>query len=181
MKLRAILFIVMSSVLCSGQTPRVADPDAPSKITVASKEEPGERLIVSGTVFGDDGVTPLRGVSIYVYHTDIKGHYSEGTTRSDNPRLRGWMRTDREGKYEFDTIKPGPYPASRVPAHIHYVVSAQGYREKIFEIVFEGDQFIDDKIRSDAKKEESAFSIRSLERDAKGGLRCVQDIRLRRQ
>ena len=181
MKLNAILLIVLSSLVCSGQTYRPADADAPSKITIASREEPGERLIVSGTVYGPDGVTPLKGASIYVYHTDIKGHYSEGTTRSDNPRLRGWLRSDAKGRYEFNTIKPGPYPASRVPAHIHYVVSAPGHREKIFEIVFEGDSFINDQVRSDAKKEDGVFSIRQLEKDGQGMLRCVQDIRLRRQ
>ncbi len=161
------------------QAPQVAEKNAPSKVTITSKDEPGERLIVSGKVFGKDGRTPLAGASVYVYHTDAKGLYTTGTNDSKNPRLRGYLRTDEQGRYEFATIKPGHYPDNTIPAHIHYVVTAPGYKERIFEIVFEGDRFINDRIRTDAAKEESGFSIRPLERDKQGMLRCVQDIKLR--
>lgn len=180
MKLAVVLSIMLLSSVCSGQAPHVADKNAPSKITIAAKEEPGERLTVTGTVYDAEG-KPIEGVSVYVYHTDDKGHYTPNGNDNRNPRLRGYMRTDRQGRYEFSTIKPGSYPNSRNPAHIHYVVTAPGYREKIFEIVFEGDPFIDDRIRADAKKEESNFSIRPLERDREGVLRCAQDIKLRRE
>ena len=181
MKLLMLILLLLLSPVCSAQAPRVADKDAPWKVTVAPKNEPGERLIVSGRVYGQDGKTPLAGVSIYVYHTDIRGYYSGETSDSNNPRLRGYMRTDAQGRYEYDTIKPGPYPASRVPAHIHYVVTAPGYQEKIFEIVFQGDPYLNDEIHAQAAREDSAFSLRALERDPQGVLRCTQDIRLRRQ
>ena len=41
-----------------------APPDAPSSIVIAAKDEPGERLIVTGRVL--DGTRPVAGVSIYV-------------------------------------------------------------------------------------------------------------------
>ncbi|HXG68253.1 MAG TPA: hypothetical protein VNO70_24370 [Blastocatellia bacterium] len=181
MKPLTLILLLLLSPVCSAQAPRVADKDAPWKVTVAPKNEPGERLIVSGRVYGQDGKTPLAGVSIYVYHTDIRGYYSGETSDSNNPRLRGYMRTDAQGRYEYDTIKPGPYPASRVPAHIHYVVTAPGYQERIFEIVFQGDPYLSDEIRAQAAREDSAFSLKALERDPQGVLRCTQDIRLRRQ
>jgi protocatechuate 3,4-dioxygenase beta subunit len=177
MKFAAIALIGLSVLLCSAQAPQIADKNAPSQITIAAKEEPGERLIVTGTVSDAEG-KPLEGVSVYVYHTDTNGYYTPGTNDNRNPRLRGYMRTDRQGRYEFSTIKPGPYPNSRIPAHIHYVVTAPGHRERVFEIVFEGDPFIDDRIRADAKKEDSGFSIRPLERG--DTLRCTQDIKLKR-
>lgn len=176
MKFATVLLIGLSVVLCSAQAPQIADRNAPSSIIIASKEEPGERLIVTGTVFDEQG-KPIEGVSVYVCHTDVGGYYTLGSNDNRNPRLRGYMRTDRQGRYEFSTIKPGSYPNSRNPAHIHYVVTASGYREKIFEIVFEGDPFIDDRIRADAKREDSGFSIRPLERN---GALCVQDIKLSR-
>ncbi len=179
MKLAVVLSIMLLSSVCSGQAPRIADKNAPSKIMIASKEEPGQRLRVTGTVFDEEG-KPIEGVSIYVYHTDAKGLYTPTDNDNRNPRLRGYMRTDREGRYEFRTIKPGSYPNTRNPAHIHYVVTAPGYRERVFEIVFEGDPFINDRIRDDAKREDSAFSIRQLERGSDGAL-CVQDIKLRRE
>jgi protocatechuate 3,4-dioxygenase beta subunit len=181
MRIICALALVLMSTVCCGQTQRVAGDDAPSRISIAPDREPGDALVVTGRVFGPDGVTPLKGVSIYVYHTDINGYYSGETTNSANPRLRGHMRTDAEGRYEFKTIKPGPYPRAQVPSHIHYVVTAAGYKEKVFEIIFEGDPFINDHMRADSKNEDGTFSIRRLERDGQGVLRCVQDIKLKRQ
>jgi protocatechuate 3,4-dioxygenase beta subunit len=176
MKLLVVILLMFFSV---PQAPQVAEKNAPSKASVVAKDEPGERLIVSGKVFGKDS-KPLAGASIYVYQTDAKGLYTPGATNDNrNPRLRGYMRTDEQGRYEFETIKPGSYPNSTIPAHIHYVVHAQGYKERIFEIVFEGDKFITERIRNDAAREDSGFSIRTLDRDNQGALRCSQDIKLR--
>lgn len=173
---------ILVAVLCcsSFQAPQTADKNAPSKIIIASKDEPGERLIVSGKVFGPDGKTPLAGASVYVYHTDAKGLYTPDTNDNRNSRLRGYMRTDAQGYYEYSTIKPAPYPSNRTPAHIHYVVNAAGHKERVFEILFEGDPSIDDRTRADAAKEGSAFSIRPLTRDQQGDWRCAQDIKMQR-
>ena len=180
MKTICLLLAIAACTTPGAQAPTVAEKDAPSKITIATREEPGERLLVAGRVFGPDGVTPLAGASVYVYHTDVKGYYSPGTNDNRNPRLRGYLRTDAQGRYEFSTIKPGPYPNSRVPAHIHYVVTAAGYSERVFEIVFEGDPVLDDNVRREAAKEWSGFSLRRLEKDNQGVWRCTQDIKLRR-
>lgn len=180
MKSISILLALTAWLNPAAQAPTIAEKDAPSKIVVAGKQEPGERLIVAGRVFGPDGVTPLAAASVYVYHTDVKGYYTPGVSDNRNPRLRGYMRTDAQGGYEFSTIKPGSYPNSRIPAHVHYVVTAAGYSGRIFEIVFEGDPFLDDRVRQEAANEWSGFSLRRLEKDAQGVLRCTQDIKLRR-
>lgn len=179
MKIICLLLAIVFWTTPAAQAPRVAEKDAPSKITIASREEPGERLIVAGRVVGPDGVTPVVRASVYVYHTDVRGYYTPGTNDNRNPRLRGYLRTDEQGRYEFSTIKPGSYPNSRVPAHIHYVVSAAGYSERVFEIVFEGDPFLTDNVRQEAAKEWSGFSLRRLEKDSQGTWRCTQDIKLR--
>jgi len=180
MKLILLLTLFWASFVFSTQAPTVAEKNAPSKITITTKEEPGERLVVSGAVFGSDGKTPLTGASVYVFHTDAKGLYTPDTNDNRNPRLRGYMRTDAQGRYEYSTIKPASYPNTRVMAHIHYVVNAPGYKERIFEIVFEGDPFIDDRIRADAAKEDSAFSIRPLKRDQQGVWHCTQEVKMQK-
>lgn len=180
--MKTICFLLVFA-FCSNpgaQAPTVADKNAPSAITVAGAEEPGERLTVAGRVFGADGETPVAGASVYVYHTDVKGYYSPGTNDNRNPRLRGYLRTDAQGRYEFKTIKPGSYPNSRVPAHIHYVVTAPGFNERVFEIVFEGDPFLSDDVRRQAADEWSGFSLKRLEKDERDVWRCTQDIKLRR-
>lgn len=149
------------------------------RISLASADEPGERLIVSGRVFGPDGKTPVADASLYVYQTDKDGIYSRPVNDSRTPRLRANLRSDSEGRYEYSTVKPGSYPDTQNPAHIHYVVKAPGFRERIFEIVFEDDPLVTGRIRADATREGSGFSIRPLSRDAQGVLRCTQDIRLK--
>lgn len=179
--MKAIIFLLALAILpnAASQAPTVAEKDAPSKITIAGPQEPGERLTVTGRVLAQDGVTPLAGASVYVYHTDVNGYYSPGTNDNRNPRLRGYLRTDAQGRYEFSTIRPASYPNSRIPAHIHYVVTASGFSERVFEIVFEGDPFLDDRVRREASKEWSGFSLVKLEKDDRSGWRGIQDVRLR--
>jgi protocatechuate 3,4-dioxygenase, beta subunit len=182
MKLMSCLMLLVSlSLAVCAQAPTVAEKSAPSKITITAKDEPGERLIVTGQVFSPDGKTPLAGASVYVFHTDAKGLYTPGPENDNrNPRLRGYMRTDAQGRYEYSTIKPAPYPGDGPPAHIHYHVNAPGYQERIFEIVFEGDPKLNANIRAEAAKEGSAFSLRPLTRDQQGVWRCTQDVSLRK-
>jgi protocatechuate 3,4-dioxygenase, beta subunit len=188
MKTTALLLIVSLTSVCAGQAARVADGRAAPndaatwQAVVAAADEPGEPLVVTGTVYAEDGSTPLKGATVYVYQTDARGYYGAGDSNdSANPRLRATMRTDERGRYEYRTVKPGSYPGTRNPAHIHYVVNAPGFKEKVFEIVFDDDPFVDGRIRADAAREGSFFSIRKAERDNRGVLRCTQDVALRRR
>jgi hypothetical protein len=44
-----------------------------------------------------DGVTPAAGVILYAYHTDAAGLY--GRTPNADPRIQGWVRTDKAGRF----------------------------------------------------------------------------------
>jgi protocatechuate 3,4-dioxygenase beta subunit len=135
-----------------------APASAPSTARLAPQNEPGERLTVSGVVAGPDGA-PIAGASLYVYQTDREGYYGvKPASDSNNPRLKAYLRSDAKGTWSFDTIKPGSYPGSRNPAHIHFEVSAAGRANRIFEIVFEGDPFITEPMKSNP-----AFSVRRIE------------------
>jgi len=152
------------------------------KTVITPKDEPGEPLIVSGTIYGPDGKTPLPGVTLYVYHTDAEGYYRKGTNSSSNPRLRGWMKTNTEGKYEFRTIKPGSYPGTRNPAHIHAKVRGAGYREQWSdEFHFEGDPFLSEQEKQSEAGGGRFASIMAMQRDANGVIRCVRDLKLERK
>lgn len=172
---------MLFSLGCMAQTTQPPDKDLSWNAVIASKDEPGDALIVSGCVLGPDGKTPVPGAVVYVYHTDIRGYYNTESRGSDNPRLRAWMRTDAEGKYEYHTIKPGPYPSSRIPAHIHYEVTAPGFKKRVFEIVFEGDPYVTEEIRADAKNDLGSHALQRLERNGQNVLRCVQDVKLQRE
>ena len=138
-----------------------APATAPSTGRLAPAAEPGQPLHVSGVVVGADG-SPIGGVSLYVYQTDHEGYYGvKPASDNRNPRLKLSLRSDAQGRWAFDTVKPGSYPNSRVPPHIHFEVSAPGRASKIFEIVFEGDPFVTDSMRKDP-----VFSVRPITKGA---------------
>jgi protocatechuate 3,4-dioxygenase beta subunit len=157
---------------------------APWNISIASASEPGEPLIISGTIYAPDGHTPLEGISLWVYHTDATGHYSKlsdvgGEAR--NTRLHGLMQTNREGRYEFRTIKPAPYPGRTNPAHVHAYVSGPGYPEYwIDDFLFEGDPFITEEMHQKFAGKGSSSSILRLTRGEDGIWRGVRDITIER-
>ena len=51
-------------------------------MTIAGKNEPGEKLIISGTIYKADGKSPYPNITIYAYHTDSKGYYSKNGTET---------------------------------------------------------------------------------------------------
>lgn len=139
------------------QSPHIAPPDAPSAGRLVPPREPGTPLLISGSVVSPDGA-PVPGASIYAFQTDAEGYYGV-KPESDNrrPRLKVLLRSDTRGAWSFETIRPGSYPGSKVPGHIHFEVSAEGYAPRIFEIVFEGDPFVTAEMRRNP-----AFSVRPV-------------------
>ena len=140
------------------QTPRQAPVGAPSSGRLAPAGEPGTALRVSGVVVSSDG-KPVAGASVYAYQTDAEGYYGvKPASDSNNPRLKIFLRTDANGAWSFDTIRPGSYPGSKAPGHIHFEVAADGHAPRFFEIVFEGDPFVTADMRRNP-----AFSVRPIE------------------
>jgi protocatechuate 3,4-dioxygenase beta subunit len=157
-------------------------PANPSwKTKMVADSEPGAALLLSGTIFQPDGVTPAKGIALYVYHTDIKGYYGNegGNRQTQKPRLRGWMRTGDDGRYEFRTIRPGSYPGTSAPQHIHTTLSGPGYPEYwIDSYLFEDDPYLVASHRSTLSGRGGFQPIITLKRDEQGVLRGVRNIKL---
>lgn len=144
------------------------------KGVISVPDEPGERLLLSGTVYEPDGRTPAPGVDLLIYHTDAQGLYRRPGDDPQSSRLWARLRTDERGRYELRTIRPSPYPDQRIPAHIHLEAEKPGYRKLVLEVVFEGDPFVTDLYRRDD------VGVRPLDKGADGTLRCVYDFKLAR-
>jgi len=148
---------------------------------LVSGAEPGTPLVVSGRGFAADGRTPVAGITLYVYHTDARGLYSEkdGQGGPPDPRLKGSMKTDGDGRYEFRTIRPASYPGTRNPQHIHAKLYGAGYAERgIPEYWFNDDPLITDELRARYTGLGTFSPVVNVKRGADGVYACVRDIRL---
>jgi protocatechuate 3,4-dioxygenase beta subunit len=113
-------------------TKYVAPKGVPARIAI-SPGEPGERLIVTGRVL--DFPRGIAGASLYIFHADREGRYTrdrEGPNTDENARLHGALRTDAEGRFRYETIRPAGYGANG--AHIHYVVNHPDYKTRMEEL-----------------------------------------------
>lgn len=147
---------------------------------IPPEDEPGERLILTGTVFAPDGRTPVSGVVVYAHHTNAHGVYPKRGDEQGWARrhgyLRGWVVTNARGQYQFDTIRPAPYPGGDIPAHIHLTVKESDRQEYwIDDVVFADDPLVDDRFRARVG-DRGGSGIIHLTRDAAGTWQGRRDI-----
>ena len=125
-------------------------------ISIATDTIPGRKIKVIGIIKNADG-KPIGDALIYLYHTDARGWYAadaphvsmnEGDMR--HARLFGYVKTDKDGKFELHTIKPSGYPQSDLPAHIHVHIDANGYQPVITEFLFDDDERLVGNIRENS-------------------------------
>ena len=199
----ALPFLPLAATSCASESgvteakaTRVAPPpagacdwcgaaDAPEKVSwqarFAAAGEPGEPLVMSGTVFLPDGRTPAPGVLIYAYHTDVRGLYRSRDGEHMHGRLRGWMRTDARGRYEFTSIRPASYPNSDNPQHVHVTLSAPDFPEHWVEsFLFADDPLLTERHRTGLSGRGGFDPIVRLTRDGEGLWRGTRDMRLER-
>ena len=111
---------------------------APNQAHLRRPDDPGLPLSISGAVFGTRGDS-LPDAKIEIWQADHKGIYD-----LDGYRFRATLQSGADGKYTFDSVMPGHYPA-RVCQHVHYLVAAAGHKPLITQLyfatdpVFEGD------------------------------------------
>jgi protocatechuate 3,4-dioxygenase beta subunit len=112
--------------------------NAPSVATLRAPGDAGMPLSVAGRVFDTRGEA-LEGATLEIWQADDAGLYD-----LDGYRYRAALVADRAGRYGFDSIMPGHYPA-RVCQHVHYLVQAPGCKPLTTQLyfatdpVFEGD------------------------------------------
>ncbi len=124
---------------------------------------PGEPVMVSGRVLGPQG-EPVAGATLEVWQSDSEGRYDvqmppQALGGPDGSALRGVFHTGADGGFHFQTIKPAYYPVPTDgpvgellrasgrhpfrPAHIHFIVSAAGYRPLTTELFDAADPYLD--------------------------------------
>jgi catechol 1,2-dioxygenase len=128
---------------------RANAPRCESGENIARGDTSGIPLMVHGRVTDVDG-NPLPNVDIDVWQADPVGYYENQDTNQPDMNLRGLFRTDAEGRYHLRTVRPAGYPVPTDgpcgdllraqqrhpyrPAHIHFMVSAPGYRTLVTQV-----------------------------------------------
>ncbi len=180
-KTESELSLIKKNAMPSGTEARGAI-DAPDNVSwktaLSKKSDKDEAMIISGTIFQPDGKKPAPNILIYFYHTDSDGYYGRRDEVRDG-HFRGWLLTGANGKYEFSSIKPAPYPNRTEPAHVHMTLTGENFTEdSINTILFEGDKFIKPEERNSAGKWGEFIPILKLEKGADGILRGTRDFKL---
>ena len=120
---------------------------ADGKAVLVASSEPGQKLVVTGTV-RDAAGKAIAGALLHVFQTDAQGHYArERVMDEPHARLFEFIRTGVDGRYEFSTIRPGGYPGRpdrqgeqwRIPSHVHFEIDAAGFAHRGFQMVFDDD------------------------------------------
>jgi protocatechuate 3,4-dioxygenase beta subunit len=104
---------------------------APRTERLIEQNEQGTPLIVAGRVRSTDGQA-LAAATIEVFHSDHQGNYDLSGFHH-----RGQIPVHESGEYRFETIMPGQYDDRA--QHIHYIITAPGYKQLVTQLYFETD------------------------------------------
>ncbi|SOE20273.1 protocatechuate 3,4-dioxygenase beta subunit [Spirosomataceae bacterium TFI 002] len=136
----------------------------------------GQKILLTGTVFQIDGKTPAPNVILYYYQTNLRGTYATNENEERNmPKnklgqthgyIRGWVKTDEQGKYSIYTTKPGTYPSRDEPAHVHISVKEKNLEVPYYldDFVFDDDQLLTTQRRTKMENRGGSGVIRFVEK-----------------
>jgi protocatechuate 3,4-dioxygenase beta subunit len=118
--------------------------------TLPDFNDGGIKLEVNGTIYKADGKTPAHNVILYIYHTNEAGIYPTHGNETDWSKrhgyIRGWIKTNADGRYRFLTQRPGAYPGRENPEHIHATIKEEGITPYyIDDYLFEDDKILTDE------------------------------------
>ncbi|AYO75673.1 MULTISPECIES: dioxygenase [Sphingobium] len=125
--------------------------------SILLRPEDGDATLVSGSIADQDG-NPIEGALIEVWQTAPCGLYDVQDQGQPEGHLRASFRSTPDGSYSFQTVLPVSYPipadgpVGRMlgalgrhpnrPAHIHFMISAPGYRRLVTHIFVAGDDYL---------------------------------------
>ncbi|WP_375293068.1 dioxygenase [Ensifer sp. ENS10] len=136
--------------------------DTPKRISGSniSLDGVGERLAVFGQLLDLDG-HPIEGAEVTTWQANAAGFYeNQQPDLQPEFNLRGVFKTDREGRFDYLTVRPAGYSVPedgpvgkllgqagcslRRPAHLHFIVTAPGFQTITTHIYDGSDPHIDE-------------------------------------
>src|ERR1700722_18493584 len=141
---------------------REGAPELPAGANIA-RGIAGEPLMVRGDIKSIDG-KPVSGARVDVWQASTSGQYDLqfDNFKGAEMNLRARFNSDADGKFNFVSVKPSSYPDPRDgpggklinalgrhpfrPAHIHFIISARGFKPLVTALYIDGDQYIDSDV-----------------------------------
>jgi protocatechuate 3,4-dioxygenase beta subunit len=133
-------------------------PEMPPGGNIASRDDRGTPMLISGRVLDLSG-HPIAGAQLDVWQADSSGMYDSQYADRDELHMRGRFRADAAGRYLVRTVRPVHYqiphdgPVGQMlratnrhpwrPAHVHFVVSADGYEPVTTHLFDDADPYLD--------------------------------------
>lgn len=118
----------------------------------------GEPCLVRGRVLGLEGEA-VAGATIDVWQADAAGNYDVQYEGLGHHQARGVLRSGADGRFEFRSVLAESYPIpddgpvgrllratarhSWRPAHLHFMIVADGYERLVTHVFRSGDQYLD--------------------------------------
>lgn len=138
-----LLLLIFSLTCCQAQDRQVGGPcegceaaleygeaKLSNTDTLPGFHNEGPQIKLTGTIYKQDGKTPANDVILYIYHTNAEGVYpKKGGEKGWGKRhgyMRGWIKTNNDGRYTFYTTRPASYPNTTVSQHIHATIKEPG-------------------------------------------------------
>jgi protocatechuate 3,4-dioxygenase alpha subunit len=117
--------------------------------TLFTDKTKGDRIEIEGRIVDGDGA-PLPDAIIEIWQANSEGRYDHADDKQEekalDPTFHGWGRsaTDKDGKFRFHTIKPGPVPGpgnTLQAPHVNVTVLARGMlKHLVTRLYFEGEK-----------------------------------------
>jgi hydroxyquinol 1,2-dioxygenase len=118
----------------------------------------GEPCFVRGTVKGSDG-KPVSNAKMEVWQADEDGFYDVQYADLEQTRARATLHTGSKGEFYFRSIVASSYPIPHDgpvgtmlealgrhpwrPAHLHFMITAEGYETLITHVFRSGDKYLE--------------------------------------
>ncbi|KAK5164367.1 uncharacterized protein LTR77_010063 [Saxophila tyrrhenica] len=161
--------------------------------SIVQNSDDGERALVHGKALDFDTGKPIANAEIDVWHTGSNGLYENQDPSQPDMNLRGRFYTNDDGSYHFYCLRPTRYPIPLDgpggqllelldrhpyrPAHIHFILSAEGYKPLVTQIFDRRDEYIDNDTVF-AVKDSLVVDFKQRNGDEKAEFELEYDFRL---
>ncbi len=162
------LVVMLNKALAEGTDPallgpfwRERSPVCKPGESIARDAKGGEPLSVEGRVIDPDGKA-VAGALVDVWQASPVGLYENQDPEQPEHNLRGRFETDAQGRFHLRTVRPAGYPVPTDgpcgellraqerhpyrPAHIHFMISREGYRTLVTQVFDNTDDVIESDV-----------------------------------